>query len=296
MAGALWGTYGTFVTFLHRFGYSEATIAAVAPISLIIFFFVSLMLRNPKGILPTKKNAIIYLLAGAIGVFGTNLLYAMAMATGLSVGIASVITFSNYFLVMVFSRILWKINISKQKVWSGVAAVIGIILILEIWHDISIPISGILLILGVTLTFAISYTLTNFSINNCDSDPDAFYFWINLIGFIGTLFLSPPGNILSEITASISAFGIVSILMLLGYCIIPQVGCYFFLSRSWLYLDPPSVVIMYCLDPLVATILGFALLGQSLGFTQIAGMIIVLAALIGLQLAERKEMLPHPSN
>ena len=94
-AGALWGTYGTFVTLLSGYGYSETAIAAFAPISLILFFLISALIRNPKCLIPTKRNLLIYIICGLIGVLGTNLCYAMVLSAGLSVAIASVMTVAN---------------------------------------------------------------------------------------------------------------------------------------------------------------------------------------------------------
>ncbi|MEE0777339.1 MAG: trimethylamine methyltransferase family protein [Bacillota bacterium] len=287
-AGALWGTYGTFVTLLSGYGYSETAITAFAPISLILFFLISALIRNPKCLIPTKRNLLIYIICGLIGVLGTNLCYAMALSAGLSVAIASVITFANYFIVMVFSRIIWKVKITPAKIIAGIGAIFGIMLLLQVWTDCSVTTTGLLIILVVTMTFAISYTLTNLSLNDFHSDPDAFYFWINLVGFVALLFMNPPWNVIHEITASVGTYGFVSIATLIGFCLIPQVGSYFCLGRSFLYLDPPSVVIMFSLDPVVAAILGFFVLGQSLTLVQLLGMAIIIASLICLQLADKK--------
>lgn len=288
LAGMLWGTYGTFVTLLTNFGYSESAIASFAPISMIIFFLVSVLIRNPKGLIPSRRNFVIYIICGMIGVLGTNLCYAMAIGAGLSVGIASVITFSNYFIVMIFSRIIWKVKITPAKVISGLGAVLGIMLILQVWTDLSATSVGVFFILIVTMTFGISYTLTNLSVDDYHSDPDAFYFWINLIGFTALSFFNPPWHTFQEIITSFSANGVISIIVLLGFCLIPQVGCYFFLGRSFLYLDPPSVVIMFSLDPIVASILGYFVLGQVLLPIQILGMSIIIISIIGLQFAEKR--------
>ncbi len=288
LAGIFWGTYGTFVTFLTRFGFSETTIAVFAPVSLILFFFVSLMLHDPKGILPTWRNALVYFVVGVIGVLGTNLLYAMAIKTGIAVGVASVLTFTNYFLVMIFSRFIWKVKITAVKLCSGIAAIFGIALLIRVWLDLSASFIGIMLMLGVALTFAISYVLTNVSLENFHSSPDAFYFWINLIGFLLLLVMNPPGGMVKEISSIVMNFGLTPLWVLAGYCLIPQAVSYFCLSRSWAHLDPPSVVIMYSLDPVVAAILGFCLLGQTMAPAQIAGMVIVIVSLVCLQVSERK--------
>ena len=288
LAAVLWGTYGTFVSLLSGFGYSETAIAAVAPIALILFFLVSVLIRNPKCLIPTKRNLVIYVVCGLIGVLGTNLCYALALSAGLAVAVASVITFSNYFIVMIFSRIIWKVEITKAKILAGICAIFGITLLLQVWTDLSVTVTGLLLILVVTMTFAVSYVLTNLAIDDYHSDPDAFYFWINAVGFVAMLFINPPWNVIQEITASVSEYGFASIAALIGFCLIPQVGNYFFLGRSFLYLDPPSVVIMFSLDPVVAAILGFLVLGQRLSAIQLLGMAIIIASLICLQLTEKK--------
>ncbi|MEL7563814.1 MAG: DMT family transporter [Dehalobacterium sp.] len=289
LAGATWGTYGTFVSLLGNYGFSETAIAALAPIMLIVLFFISAMIRNPKCLIPTKKQFLIFIIVGIIGVLGTNLCYAAAISAGVSVGIASVITFTNYFLVMVISRVVWKVKITAPKIGAGILAVVGIFMLIQAWTGLSMTVSGLLLIIVVTMTFAISYCLLYFSVNDLQIDPDAFYMWINLIGFILLCFISPPWSIWGEITASISAYGTAPILLaLLGFGLIPQLGSYFFLGRAFLHIEPPLVVIMFSLDPIVASILGYFVLGQVLAPIQLIGMAVILAALIWLQLVEWK--------
>ena len=289
ISAVLWGTYGTFVTGLCNMGFSEAAIAVFAPISLILFFGISALLRQPKTLVPTKKQFVIYLLCGLIGVLGTNLLYSMAMAAGLSVAIASVITFSNYFLVMIASRFIWKIKITTPKIGAGVLALFGIFLLLKAWTNLSATALGLLLIVAVTFTFAFSYVITKFAFDNAGSQPDAFYFWINFIGFIATSFLSPPWEVFGEISSVYASHGFMAILLLLGFIIIPQIGSYFPLGRAFQRIEAPLVVIMYSLDPVTSAILGFVVLGQVLDIIQVAGMLIIIGGLIWLQYSELKE-------
>lgn len=292
IAGAAWGTYGTFVTLLSNLGYSETAIAVFAPVMLIILFCISALVRNPRCLIPTKKSLWVLVITGIVGVLGTNLCYALAISAGISVAIASVITFSNYFLVMVISRFLWKVKITSAKIMAGILAIIGIFMVLQAWSGIAVTTLGLIFIIIVTMTFAISYSLTNYALNDLHVDPDAFYMSINIVGLVVLLFINPPWSVIGEITASVSTYGFVSILALLGFGLIPQMGSYFFLGRSFLYIDPPSVVIMFSLDPIVAAILGFFVLGQTLVPMQLIGMAIIIGALIWLQMAERRQMVP----
>ena len=63
-------------------------------------------------------------------------------------------------------------------------------------------------------------------------------------------------------------------------------------------MEAPIVVIIFALDPIVSSILGFFFLDQTLNFIQILGMVIIIAGLVWLQLTELKEgkKLENPSN
>lgn len=291
----LWGTYGTFVAKLVSYGFSESAIAVLAPTGLILFFFIMAMLHNPKSMIPTKKQFLIYLFTGIVGVTGTNILYAAALATGFSVGMASVITFANYFIVMIASRFLWKIKITPPKIGAGIIALIGIAMLLQIWTDLSFSSIGLILVIATAFTFAFSYTFTKFAFENAGSEPDAFYCWINLIGFIVTCFINPPWKLFAEVGTVYSSAGIVAIIVLLGFILIPQCGSYFFLGRAFQRLEAPIVVVIYCLDPITSSILGFLFLGQVLNPIQILGMLVIIAGLVWLQISELKHSQDLPS-
>lgn len=288
-AGILWGTYGTFVAILSQFGFSENAIATFAPIGMILLFFLFAIIHNPKGLIPNKKQLIVYIAVGIIGVLGTNLCYAYAIQSGVSVSMASVISFSNYFLVMIFSRLIWNIKITKDKLFAGIGTIIGIMLVLQVWTDPALSLIGAIWTIILTITFAISYTLANLAIDDYKTDPDAYYFWTNLIGFIILIFIIPPWDCIGEIATCYSSHGIICIIALIGFCLIPQTGSFYCLGRAFQYLEPPSVVIMYSLDPIVASILGFVVLGQNIEIIQILGIIIVLASISLVQIRDIKQ-------
>lgn len=289
IAATTWGTYGTFVYKLSGLGFSEMFIAAFSSIMLIIYFLISALIRNPASLIPTKKLLLAYIISGLIGVLGTNLCYISALSAGLSVAVASVITFTNYFLVMMISRFIWKVKITPRKIMAGIMALAGIFLLLQVWTDLSFSLVGLLLIIIVTMTFAISYNITSYALNNLGGDPDAFYLSINAVGLIILSFIIPPWVIVSEIVTNVTANGLVAVLVLLGFSLIPMSTCYFCLGRSFLYISPPLVVIMFSLDPIVASILGVLVLDQALTAVQILGIAIIISALIWLQTAELKQ-------
>ena len=75
-----------------------------------------------------------------------------------------------------------------------------------------------------------------------------------------------------------------------------MIGSYFFLLIAFTNLEAPLVVIMFSLDPIVAAILGYFVLGQPLSLIQILGMGVVIAALAWLQLIEREKQRTREDN
>lgn len=286
VAAICWGTFGTFVTLLSKVGFSQDSIAVFCPIALIFLFLISELIHNPKGLKLNKRTFLTCLIVGITSVFGTNLFYVWALANGISVAVASVITFANYFIVMIASGFIWKTKVTPPKVIAGILALFGVCLLLEVWAGISVSIAGLMWIIIVTITFAVGYLGNAIAVVNQEMDVDSFFFWINLFGFIPLTFVSPPWIVFQEIGASVAHHGFYAILLLLGLCLIPQLGNYYNEGRAMKYISPAMVSIIFTFDPVTAAILGFVILGQSLDLVQIAGMIVIIAAVVWLQLLE----------
>lgn len=286
-----WGTYGTFVSLLSETGFSENSIALFCPLALIILFFAMQIAKNPKGFALNKKRLLCCIIVGVFAVFGTNLFYVKALSNGISVGIASVITFANYFIVMIASRYIWKTKITVPKICAGILALVGIFLLLEAWAGFSFAIIGLIWIIIVTLTFACGYIFCSYCVNEqgLGMDVEAYFFWTNLIGFILLLFISPPMATIQELTTVVANHGIYAIMLLLGLCLIPQLLNYYCEGKALNYISPELLSIIFAIDPIVAAILGSAVLGQSLHFIQIIGMLITVAAVVWVQVIELKE-------
>lgn len=288
-AAICWGTFGTFVTLLSNVGFSADSIAVFCPIALIFLFLISELIHNPKGLKLNKKTFLTCLIVGITSVCGTNLFYVWALSNGISVAVASVITFCNYFIVMVASRFIWKAKITLPKIAAGILALFGVCLLLEVWAGLSIAVIGLIWIIVVTITFAVGYLGNAIAVVNQEMDVDSFFFWINLLGFIPLAFISPPWAVFHEIGVCVANHGIYAVLLLLGLCLIPQLGNYYNEGRAMKYISPAMVSIIFTFDPITAAILGFLVLGQSLHVVQIIGMLVTIAAVIWVQLIEIKE-------
>ncbi len=283
-----WGTYGTFVTLLSRVGFSPDSIALFCPMALIFLFLISELIRHPQGLKLNLHTFFTCLICGLVASFGTNLFYVFALANGISVAMASAITFCNYFFVMIASRFIWKISVTLPKIIAGLLALTGISLLLEVWIGLNITVISLFFIFIVTITFAVGFVGCSFAVTNQKMDVDAFFFWINLIGFIPLAIMNPPWNVFGEIASAVSNYGFYVILLLIGLCFIPQMGNYYFTGCAMKYIRPALVSIIFTLDPIVASILGFVVLNQELHAIQIIGIAIIISSVLWVNMIEFK--------
>ena len=76
---------------------------------------------------------------------------------------------------------------------------------------------------------------------------------------------------------------------ILGFGLISTMTAYYFYMHALNIIDATYVQICYTLDPAVSCLLGLIIFGQILTWGQIAGIVIVLATVIWIQIAERRQ-------
>ncbi|TWH45120.1 DMT family transporter [Sporomusa sp. KB1] len=289
VAGIFWGTFGTFVKLMTNYGFTESAIAILGPAMMVIFYAIKAYCKNPQLFLVNRQQLIVLIIVGVLAVIGSNWCYAVALGKGLPLAVASIITFLNYYLVIIGARIIWKNKITPVKILSGIAVIGGISLILDVFGTLTATAAG-LFWMGLTVCgFAAGYLLVRHAMD-IGIDTDIYLAYTNLFGIIGLSFINPPWDVVSEVIANTQAFGLPAVLALLGFGLIPQVASFYLLLEGYNYLEPALVVIVYSsFDPITVSILGYLLFGETLTMLQILGIIIVLGAIIWLQLAEQAE-------
>ncbi|MCR6544350.1 DMT family transporter [Dehalobacterium formicoaceticum] len=275
--------------FLSSFGFSETAIGILGPGLMVIFFLTRILIRKPQVLKVDVRRLVLYIsvgVVGVVGVLGSTWCYAVALSKGVPLGVTSILTFLNYFIVVLFSRIIWKNKITPIKIVSGIATIIGIAFILNVFGTLAAPAEGLFWMAIVVLSFAGGFLLCKYAVD-LGYDYDAYLMYTNLFAVIILSFINPPWAVVSEIQINVGVHGIPAVMAILGFGLIPMVSSYYFLMTAYSYLEAPLVIIMYSLDPVVASILGFLIFGQSLVPFQIFGIFLVLAALVWLQLTER---------
>lgn len=289
LSAVFWGTFGTIIKIMGGLGFQNITLVALPPTILAGVFLVKILLTSPKQLLVGWRLFLLMAVHGAILLAGENFFYIKAVAL-VPVGIVSIISFCHVIPLMVTTRIAFGYPITREKVGGSLVALLGISLILKIYQvgAASFNLWGILWASIVAITMALAYTLIKYYTTN-GIHYQVYLFYTNFFAAFFFWLTIPPWGMVSETIVLASRHGTIVWFAVLGLALIPLTGAYVFFGKAYQYIEPTYVSIMFSLDPVTATMLGFLFFGESLSGMQLLGMIIVLIPLAYIQYREGNE-------
>lgn len=286
-SGACWGTYGVFSKMLSDFGIESETISMIVPLFYGIFFFVCLCLDDIRKIRIPWKLVPFLLMFG----FGSSV-FNFATVKGYSylpIGMVSTIIYCNLFLLMIFSRILFKTPITWQKGVAALAAVLGISMLLNVFStDMMFDWVGIGWALLAMFAWAFAVTWEKYLlVKGCDGNAVMFFNGVIAVGCL--CLLHSPVKVAVNLAESIAANGLAILPPLICFAFITSILSYYFYITGLKYLETSYVQMGFVMDPLTSSVLGFCVLDQSLQPIQIAGIALILFVIIWVQWLEIKK-------
>lgn len=293
-AAVLWGTFGTFSTFMYDYGLSEGTISLIAPLFLAVFFFILVAkndvhnIRIPKALLPA-------LALNGLSSAAYNYTAVQAYAY-LPIGVVSPIIYCNLFLLIIISRIVFKTPITWQKIVAVCGSVIGIAMVVNIFGSAGrLNLIGVAWALAAMASWASLVTFEKYLlIHEVDGNAILVYEGVFSLIFI-SVFIQSPGAALENIAQSFTASGGMVIWPILAFGFFTTVLCYWLYINALDRLEPAYVQISYTMDPVTSCILGLVIFGQILLPVQIIGIAVILSVVIWIQWIERGDASPAVS-
>jgi drug/metabolite transporter (DMT)-like permease len=287
VAAIAWGTFGTFSTFLNNLGLSEGTISLVSPFCLLLFFALFTLRDGWRSFIPKRRLVPIIILLGFVeALFSYSTVQAYSH---LPFALVSTIIYCNLFLLIIFSRILFKTRITWQKTAAVIAAVVGIALVVNVFDTrsgvslVGIGWAALAMLCWASLVLCEKYLLEH------EMNGNAIIAWEGLLAVIFiSIALCSPMAAASELIASFGEHGLVVLAPLAAFGLLTTVFCYWMYINALNRLEPAYVQIAYTLDPTTSCVLGLIVFAQALAPIQIVGIALILLVVIGVQLLERR--------
>lgn len=286
-SGVCWGTYGVFSRTLLDFGIDSTTISMIVPLFYGIFFFVCLCIKDIRKIKISVKLLPFLLMFG----FGSAI-FNYATVHGymyLPIGMVSTIIYCNLFLLMIFSRLLFKTPLTWQKGLAAVATVVGIALLLNVFGtEASFSFAGVGWALLAMFAWAFAVTWEKYLlVKGCDGN--AIMFFNGLIAVFCLSLVTPPTEVFANLTGAFASAGLAILPPMIGFALITSVLSYYFYITGLKYLETSYVQMGFVADPLTSSLLGFFVFGQSFLPIQLIGIALILFVIVWVQWQEIKK-------
>jgi drug/metabolite transporter (DMT)-like permease len=288
-AAALWGVNGAVSNVILASGISSLRLTQVRMTGALAGLVLALLVTEPGRLRVRARELRFLAVFGIVGLAFVQWFYFLAIHR-LAIGIALLVEYLAPLIVALWARYAFHEPV-RRRIWLALSlALVGLALIVDVRHGGTISTAGLLFALLSAGTYAFYLLLAEHAIG--DRDAVSLLAW----GFgFGALFWSvvapwwsfPSGRVGADasLLGHLSAHHLPVWALMLFLVVVGTIIPFFLLVSALSHLPATRVGIIAMLEPVVATIVAWAWLAESLGAAQLAGAAVVLAAIVLAQTA-----------
>lgn len=280
-AGLLWGLMGLFVRNMTVRGYSSEDIVIVRSGVAALLYAAMILVQDRKLFRVKLRDFWCFLGSGIVSMlFFTYCYYSTIKLTSMST--AAILLYTSPAFVMLISLFVFREKMTANKLIALVVVIVGCALSSGLGSGSVISAKGLLFGLGSGIGYAL-YSIFAALAMQRGYDSRTVSFYSTLLAAIGACVLwggkEPVTLMLSSGTDMLwcVSLGIVT-------CFLP----YLFYTYGLSKVEPGTASIMVAVEPCMATVAGFVLFHETLSITTGLGVLLVVAAIVILNLPERK--------
>ncbi len=282
IAGTLWGIMGLFVRTLGSTGLDSMQIVAMRIIFTAVILAAGAALFKPSLFKIRFRDLWCFLGTGIISIVLFTYCYFRTM-TLTSLATAAVLLYTAPVMVMLMSILFFREKITPRKLISCALALVGCVLVTGVLGE-SGAISPAGLALGLVSAFGYAlYSIFGRVALNRGYHPLTLTLYTFLFATLGVLPLTNLRGI-AEVAAESPTVIPFGILMAVISAVIP----YTTYTTALTYIESSRASIIASVEPVVATLTGILIFHEPLTLDSLAGIILVLASLVLLNLEPKK--------
>jgi drug/metabolite transporter (DMT)-like permease len=288
-AATLWAVNGTVSKVILASGISSLRLSQVRTTGALAGLVLILLVTAPSR-LGVRRRELPYLALFGIGGLAFVQWFYFLSLHRLEVGIALLIEYLAPLLVALWARFAFHEAV-RRRIWLALAlALAGLGLIVDVFHGGALSTTGIVFALAAAVTYALYILVAEHAVG--DRDPVSLLAWGFGFAAVFWAVIAPWWSFPAHrVGADVSLLGhlhahhlpvwaLMTWMIALG-TIVP----FFLLVSALRHLSATRVAIIAMVEPVVATIVAWVWLGESLSALQLAGAAIVLAAIMLAQTA-----------
>jgi drug/metabolite transporter (DMT)-like permease len=241
-------------------------------------------LRPPRG-----RSLALVVALGLVGVALLQWTYFVAI-NRLPLGVALLLEYTAPVLVALWARFVRREPV-RDRVWVALAlSLAGLAVVSQVWHGLVLDGVGVAAGFGAAVAFAAYFLLGEQGVR--DDDPLRVILWSFAAATVALNVVRPVTALGTEVAVETTALAgalwqiAAPVWLLLAWVVVLGTVMPFFLELFALqHLPATAVVMVAMLEPVGATVLGWAWFGESLTLVQTVGAVAVVAGILLAQTA-----------
>ncbi|MGM0546153.1 MAG: DMT family transporter [Bacteroidota bacterium] len=281
LGASLWGIIGLYIDELSRAGFSSLQIVTlrVACASVMLVVFVGI--KDSKLLKIDVRDALSFIGTGIFSVVFFNWAYFTAIGE-VSLSVAVILLYTGPAFVVILSRLFFGEPMTARKIGALVLTLLGCVLVIKVFPITAGHISwyGMLVGLGSGFGYALYSIFGKYALNKYHPLTVITYTFV-----FASIALLPTSGITIE-AGQLRDSQVW--LQILGLGFFPTALAYFLYTLGLSMIETGRASIAATIEPVVATLLGIFIFGETLTMYQIFGILLVLLGVILVQLKSRK--------
>jgi drug/metabolite transporter (DMT)-like permease len=289
VAAVLFGVNGTIAKIVLSSGISSLRLSQVRSAGALVLLVLVVLLTRPRSLHVSRRELPLLILFGVCGVALVQLFYFLAIRR-LPVGIALLIEYLAPLLVALWARFVIHEPV-RRRIWVALAlALFGLSLVVDVWSGVSLNGTGV----GFALLGALSYVVYLLLADRAVAgrDPMSLLAYGFFFASVFWAIVQPWSSFPSEVVRSdVSLLGNLSDVqlpvwsLLLFMIVFGTMIPFALIVGSQRHLSATRVGIIAMLEPVAGALIAYVWLDETLGTVQLAGGLVVLAAIFLAQTA-----------
>ena len=289
-AGILWGTMGLFSRTLGDFGFTPEELIIVRVGIAALLFLIQSLIRDRNSVRVKPGDFWCFIGSGIMSLMFFTYCYFNAIEM-MTLSAAAILLYTAPAIVMLLSALLFKERVTENKVIALVLAIGGCALASGIaGGHLGMNTTGILYGLGSGLGYALYSIFARFALNGGYSSPT-----INLyscvLAAIGAAVVFRPGDFFTHVFQSPSVT-----LLCFGAAVVTCFLPYAFYTYGLSGLENGKASVIASVEPVVASLIGVIIYNEHLDMSNIAGIVLVLAAIVLLNIDPKNKWIRKEKN
>jgi drug/metabolite transporter (DMT)-like permease len=289
-AATLWAFNGVVSKVIIESGGVDAErLTEVRTTGAVLLLVAALAITRPGSLRLRRSELPMLLVFGVLGLAFVQWFYFVAISR-LDIGVALLIQYIAPVLVAVWARLAYHEPV-RRRIWAALAlSIAGIALLVELWNGLTLDGLGVAAALGSAATFAVYILSAERAVVR--RDPVSLVCYGFLLASIFWAVLEPwtsfPFERVDETVSLLGRLEDVSLpvwLLMSWMVVLGTIVPFALLAASLRHIPASRAAITAMFEPVAATGLAYAWLGESLTAFQLVGALVVLIAILLAQTA-----------